>query len=89
MPIAISERRVADRTPASGRVEISFADPNSCIIMADLLETSATGFRIAHESKDVIPGLEVQVRREQLTQRARVVWTHLLEGRRVSGCVLL
>jgi hypothetical protein len=70
-------------------VEISFENPTAVEISADLVETSATGLRIAHGSKELIPGLEVRIRRGQAVQRARVVWTHLLEGRRVSGCVLI
>jgi hypothetical protein len=58
-------------------------------VPAELVETSETGFRIAHKCKELIPGLEVRLRRNQSTQRARIVWTHLLDGRRVSGCVLL
>ena len=89
MHIEISERRRATRVPAIGRVEISFEDPASVIVEAELVERSATGFRIAHGSKELIPGLEVRLHRGRVTQRARVVWTHLLDGRRVSGCVLL
>jgi hypothetical protein len=85
----IPERRLAERLPASGRVEISFEDPTLVTVDADLLETSATGFRVAHDSKELISGLNVLLRRENVTSRARVVWTHLLNGRRVSGCVVL
>ena len=89
MPGDISERRRTARLPASGRVEITFKDPVSVTVEAELIETSAMGFRIAHDSKEVISGLEICLRRDSDTSRARVVWTHLLDGRRVSGCVLL
>ena len=89
MHIEISERRRATRVPTSGRVEISFEDPTSVTVEAELMERSATGFRIAHGSKELVPGLEIRLRHDRVTKRARVVWTHLLDGRRVSGCVLL
>jgi len=89
MATSISERRRAERLPAAGRVEISFEDPTLATVDAELLETSATGFRIAHDSKELISGLNVFLHREKVTRRARVVWTHLLNGRRVSGCVAL
>jgi hypothetical protein len=89
MATSISERRRAERLPASGRVEISFEDPTLATVDAELLETSATGFRIAHDSKELISGLEIRLCRDEVVSRARVVWTHLLNGRRVSGCVAL
>jgi PilZ domain len=84
-----SERRRAPRIPTSGRVEISFEDPTPITIKAELVETSATGFRIEHGSPEISPGLEIRLSRAHDTVRAKVVWTHLLEGRRVSGCVLI
>jgi len=84
-----AERRRATRLPASGWVAISYSDPTAVTVQAELIEASATGFRIAHESKDLVAGLEVEMKRDQTVRKARIVWTHLLEGRRVSGCVLL
>ena len=89
MATSIPERRRAERLPASGRVEISFEDPTLVTVDAELLETSTTGFRIAHDSKALISGLNVLLHREGVISPARVVWTHLLNGRRVSGCVAL
>ncbi len=89
MPRTISERRRATRIPASGRVEVSFKDPTLVTVEAELAETSATGFRIVHQSQALISGLEISLHRDKDTRRARVVWTHVLEGRRVSGCLLM
>lgn len=89
MPTNIAERRRFTRFPTSGRVEISFEDPVSVTVEAEMEETSATGFRVAHESERLVPGLEIRLRRDGVTKPARIVWTHLLNGRRVSGCVLL
>ena len=89
MPIRIAERRRFSRSPRSERVEVSFGDPTLVTVEAELAETSATGFRIVHQSQALISGLEISLHRDKDTRRARVVWTHVLEGRRVSGCLLM
>jgi hypothetical protein len=83
------DRRRAPRTLASGRVTISFENPTRATIEAEWIETSATGFRLAHESDALEPGLEISYESTQHRGRARVIWTHVLEGRRVSGFVAL
>ncbi len=89
MPAEIPNRRQSPRYAASGSVEICFEDPLPTVVEAQLQETSAQGFRISHSSTRVVPGLEVELLRDGATQRARVIWTHILEGRLVSGCLLL
>ena len=84
-----SDRRISPRLPVSGGVKISFEDPNPVTIEAELIEASATGFRAGHDSKEITPGLEVHFKRGDVSGRDRVIWTHLLEGRRASGFVLL
>ncbi|MGA7234630.1 MAG: hypothetical protein WBY44_03050 [Bryobacteraceae bacterium] len=83
------DRRVAVRTPADGAVEISFDFPVPTVIAAELVETSETGFRAVHDSKALEAGLEVCYQRPDAAGRARVIWTHVLNGRRVSGFMVL
>lgn len=83
------DRRVAIRTPTKGAVEISFDFPVPTAIAAELIETSATGFRAIHDSKALEPGLEVCYQRPSASGRARVMWTHVLNGQRVSGFMVL
>jgi hypothetical protein len=83
------DRRVAVRSPAHGAVEISFDFPTPTVIAAELIETSVTGFRAVHDSKALEPGLEVSYRRPHASGRARVIWTHILSGRRESGFIVL
>jgi hypothetical protein len=86
----IAERRAEDRSPESGVLRISFQDPHSITIAAELVEISQRGFRATHDSKKLTAGLEVQYSRgDQSSGRARVIWTHILEGRCVSGFLLL
>jgi hypothetical protein len=79
------ERRAAPRKADSGVLEISFEAPIPTTVSALLIEASATGFRAAHDSKALEPGLSVSYKREGISGDARVIWTHILEGRRVSG----
>jgi hypothetical protein len=84
-----ADRRQAERSPQSGPIEISFADPNPIAVSAELIEASDRGFRAAHDSRLLAPGLEVHYRREGASGRARVIWTHVLDGRSVSGFLIL
>jgi len=79
------DRRQEPRTPHSGAIEISFADPAPKSVTAELIELSARGFRAAHGAKGLAPGLEVYYTRAGSSGRARVIWTHVLEGKCVSG----
>lgn len=81
------DRRSAARAAESGRVKVWFENPARIEIEADWIETSATGFRLAHDSNALEPGLEISYESEGRRGRARVVWTHVFEGRRVSGFV--
>jgi len=83
------DRRRAPRVPVFERVEILFDDPVLTTVEVELNETSERGFRISHDSQRLVPGLEVRLRRDGALHRARVVWTYILEGRGVSGCLLL
>jgi hypothetical protein len=83
------DRRVAPRSEESGVVEISFAAPVPMTIHAGLIETSSSGFRASHDSKAVEPGLGVRYKWDGGSGKARVIWTHVLEGRRVSGFLML
>jgi hypothetical protein len=90
MPNPSIDRRKTQRSPAGGRVEIMLGDPVPLRVEAELVEASERGFRASHDSKTLEPGLEVVCKREGATRvRARVIWTHILDGRRVSGFLIL
>jgi hypothetical protein len=70
-------------------VEIMLADPAPERVVAELIEISSMGFRAAHDSRALEPGLEVLCKRDGAEAlRARVIWTHVLGGHRVSGFLL-
>jgi hypothetical protein len=83
------ERRGAPRVPATGRIQLSFEDPDPTVVEGELVESSATGFRVVHDSKSVSPGVEVEYRHKGTNGQARVIWTHVLNERRVSGFLIL
>jgi hypothetical protein len=83
------DRRREERSPQAGAVELSFDDPNPITIEGELVEISERGFRLRHDSKELAPGLEVRYSRSDACGRARVIWTHVLEGRCVSGFLVL
>jgi hypothetical protein len=83
------DRRIAPRAADSGIVEISFDAPAPVTIQAELVESSAFGFRAAHDSKVLEPGLQVRYKRVGGSGQARVIWTHVLDGRRVSGFLVV
>jgi hypothetical protein len=83
------DRRGAPREAERGVVEISFDTPAPMTIQANLVETSAIGFRASHDSKAIEPGLAVRYKRVGASGEARVVWTRLLQGRRVSGFLVV
>jgi hypothetical protein len=83
------DRRIAPRQAASGLVELIFENPTPMAVAAELVETSATGFRALHASSALEPGVEVEYRRPGAAGRARVVWTQVTQDRRISGFVTL
>jgi hypothetical protein len=90
MPVPVPDRRKVPRSASAGRVEIVLVDPAPGRVEAELIEISSMGFRAAHDSRVLEPGLEVLCKRDRAEAvRARVIWTHVLGGHRVSGFLLL
>jgi hypothetical protein len=83
------ERRQEQRSPQSGTIEILFENPAPVILQAELIETSGHGFRCAHAAPGLAPGVEVRYATRSSKGTARVIWTHVLEGRCVSGFLIL
>ena len=83
------ERRRVPRSPGSGRLKLQFENPVPAEVTAELIEVSSMGFRAAHDCASLDPGIEVTYQRDGGSGRARVIWTHVLDGRRMSGFLLL
>jgi hypothetical protein len=84
-----NDRRREARVPSGGRVRLSVDNPVPTVVDAELIEYSLSGFRAAHDSKFLDSGTEIQFERAGQSGRARVVWTHILNERRVSGFLIL
>jgi hypothetical protein len=84
-----AERRKSPRNEAAGRVRVTVTDPVRIAVEAELIETSQVGFRISHESKELVPGVVVEYSISHTSGKARVIWTHVLDGRHVSGLMIL
>ncbi len=89
MQTRIAERRRTPRAAAAGAVKLAFHDPFHVVVMGELVDRNEGGFRVKHDSKRLAAGVEVQYSFRGQAGRARVVWTHVLEGQRVSGLVIL
>jgi transcriptional regulator len=87
----LADRRRFERIQESAEVEIAYADPLPATVDALLIESSEEGFRIQHECSELVAGLQIFMRRktEQEPRRARIIWSHVRDGKRVSGCFLL
>jgi hypothetical protein len=83
------ERRKEERSPQSGKMTIVFEDPSPVTVLAELIEVSGRGFRAAHDAKALTTGLEVDYMSGNSSGRARVIWTHVLETRCVSGFLIV
>jgi hypothetical protein len=83
------DRRNSERLPVSGRVAISFDNPVPVKLDVDMIESSATGFRAVHDSSALEAGLNVRYQETSASGYARVIWTHVLQGRRISGFLRL
>ena len=83
------DRRGAERIAQTDAVELSFENPVPVTIQAILIDGSATGFRASHDCEALEPKVIVHFKRAGGSGRARVIWTHVLNQRRVSGFMLL
>ena len=87
--ICVDERRTQPRQASSGPIEIHFDNPVPAVTRGELLDTSATGFRVRHDCKFLEAGLRISFSRAGQTGRARVVWTLIEGSNRVSGLMIL
>ncbi|HUA82308.1 MAG TPA: hypothetical protein VMB85_00505 [Bryobacteraceae bacterium] len=81
------DRRAFPRAAASGAVEITIELPVPAVVQVELIESSRCGFRAVHDSNLLEPGLTVNYKGKSSSGQARIIWTHILQGRRVSGFV--
>jgi hypothetical protein len=71
------DRRQADRRPANGPITIWWTECKRLQIEGQLVDASATGFRVAHHFAGLDPGQQVQFRYAGGEGIARTVWTRI------------
>ncbi len=83
------DQRKEPRHPAEGAVRVWFADPQPFEIQGQLLDVSASGFRMAHECSTLQAGQVVEFAREQTAGRARVMWNRIVNAHVETGFLLV
>ncbi|MGD0618210.1 MAG: hypothetical protein ABSB67_11190 [Bryobacteraceae bacterium] len=82
------ERRAEIRKPATGAVTLSFAGPLPFTFSGRLLDTSAGGFRAAHECAAIRTGMDVDFAHAAASGRARVAWNRITGNAIETGFML-
>ncbi|MCC7496543.1 MAG: hypothetical protein IT160_03120 [Bryobacterales bacterium] len=83
------ERRREERTLREGDVALTLTGDGDIKVWARLLDTSRGGFRAAHSHPELSAGREVEFTREDVSGRARVIWTRILGEEAESGFLIL
>ncbi len=81
--------RREQRRPASGKVQIRFADPRPQQIAGRLVDLSENGFRMAHSFPALAAGLLVEFSHVEARGHARVIWNRIIEGRVETGFLVI
>jgi hypothetical protein len=82
------ESRREPRRAAEGSVLVEFQNPQKRQVEGRLVDLSPGGFRMAHSSTDLIPGMMVKFTHSSATGQARVVWNRILENRVETGFLI-
>lgn len=79
------ERRQAPRETANGPVRLELGPPLRRVIEGQLVDVSATGFRVDHSDAGLASGDRVHYSHERGSGQAQVVWTRIVGGKISSG----
>jgi hypothetical protein len=85
----IVDQRKEPRRPAEGDIRVWFANPEPFEIQGQLLDVSASGFRMAHECSILQAGQMVEFAREKAAGRARVIWNRIANAHVETGFLLV
>ena len=89
MNIAVHEKRREIRQPAEGPVLVRFADPQPLEIQGELMDVSASGFRMAHANQSLHSGQVVQFSHSLAVGAARVMWNRIVDQRVETGFLIV
>ena len=83
------EQRREARRVATGKVRVSFTDPELSEIDGKLMDVSASGFRMAHHFAELQSGQIVEFSHVEASGRARVMWNRILAGGVETGFLVV
>jgi hypothetical protein len=82
------ESRREPRRAAEGSIVVEFHNPQKRQLEGRLVDLSEGGFRMAHASIELIPGMVVKFKHSTATGMARVVWNRILLNRVETGFLI-
>jgi len=89
MNLAVHEKRRETREPAEGPVLVRFADPQPLEILGQLMDVSASGFRMAHANQSLHSGQVVEFSHSFAVGAARVMWNRIMDQRVETGFLIV
>jgi len=88
-PALHRDSRKEPRLPVSGEVRVRFENPHRREIQGQLVDLSASGFRMAHEYAALEAGQIVEFSHVEAAGRARVVWNRIADARVETGFLVV
>jgi hypothetical protein len=87
--VAVGEKRREARQPAQGPVWIHFDNPQSIEIQGQLVDVSASGFRVSHGYSSLEAGQTVDFSHSGAKGVARVMWNRILDRTVETGFLVV
>jgi hypothetical protein len=88
-PAAVEEKRREPRQPGQGPVWIHFDNPQSIEIQGQLVDVSASGFRMSHGYSSLEAGQTVDFSHAGAKGVARVMWNRILDRTVETGFLVV
>jgi hypothetical protein len=89
VPPAIAEQRREPRRVTQGSAMLRFDNPQPFVVYGRLMDVSASGFRMAHEYRNLESGQIVEYSHAEGVGKARVVWNRILASRVETGFLVV
>jgi hypothetical protein len=82
------DSRREPRRAAEGSVVVEFHNPQKRQLEGRLVDQSESGFRMAHTSIELVPGMMVKFKHSSSSGTARVVWNRILQHQVETGFLI-
>ena len=89
MNVAVHEKRREIRQPAEGPVLVNFSNPQPMEILGELVDVSASGFRMSHANQSLHSGQLVGFSHSYAFGTARVMWNRIMDQRVETGFLVV